>query len=187
MVLAAFISLSVIATPALATTRQQIDPELRHLLVQAVAESDSFTDRFDAEVWLTDMSNRLSKKIPETQARLNLLRQVHYEATRAGLTPEVVLSVIHVESNFNRYAISRAGAMGLMQVMPFWLKEIGRPGDNLFNPRTNLRLGCTILKFYLEKEKGNLTEALARYNGSRGSFKYVRKIYNALDYQWGHY
>lgn len=179
--------LAGITTPARASVPNEVDPELRQLLMQAVAESDSFPDRFEAEVWLTDMSTRLSKKIPEPQTRLNLLRQIHFEATRAGLTPEVVLSVINVESNFNRYAISRAGAMGLMQVMPFWLKEIGRPGDNLFNPRTNLRLGCTILKYYLDKEKGNLTEALARYNGSRGSFKYVRKIYQALDKQWGHY
>ena len=95
-----------------------------------------------------------------------------------------MLAVIDVESNFNPYAISRAGAMGLMQVMPFWLKEIGRPNDNLFRIRTNLRMGCTILKHYLDKEKGNLTRALMRYNGSLGSYRYTKKVFNALDFRW---
>jgi len=162
------------------------DPALRELLKAAISESDSFTDRFDAEVWLLDMSTRLQTSIPATKQRLHFLRAVHYEAKRAELHPELVLAVIDVESDFNRYAISRAGAMGLMQVMPFWLKEIGRPGDNLFDMRTNLRMGCTILKYYLEKEKGNLSRALARYNGSLGSFKYIRKVFHALDNKWGY-
>ena len=161
--------------------------ELRTLLKKAIAESDGFRDRFAAEVWLVDMSRRLSKKVPDTRKRLALLKQIHYEATRADLYPELVLAVIEVESNFDRFAISRAGAQGLMQIMPFWLKEIGKPGDNLFNVRTNLRMGCTILKYYLEKEKGNLTRALARYNGSLGSHRYSSKVYKALDKRWRKY
>lgn len=158
--------------------------ELRTLLQQAINDSDSFEDRFDAEVWLVDMSNRLSDKVPDEEKRLKLLRQIHVEATRAKLHPELVLAVIHVESDFKRFAISNAGALGLMQVMPFWLKEIGKPQDNLFDVRTNLRMGCTILKYYLNKEKGDLTRALARYNGSLGSYRYTNKIYNILNKRW---
>lgn len=158
--------------------------ELRLLLQQAVKESDSFNDRFDAEVWLIDMSNRLKKKIKQPEKRLNLLQQIHREARRADLHPELVLAVIDVESNFDRFAISKAGAQGLMQVMPFWLKEIGKPRDSLFNVRTNLRMGCTILKFYLNKEKGDLTRALARYNGSLGRYKYPNKVFKLLNKRW---
>ena len=158
--------------------------ELRLLLQQAVKDSDSFTDRFDAEVWLIDMSNRLKKKIKQPEKRLTLLRQIHHEANRANLHPELVLAVIDVESNFDRFAISKAGAQGLMQVMPFWLKEIGQPRDSLFNVRTNLRMGCTILKYYLKKEKGDLTRALARYNGSLGRYKYPNKVFKLLNKRW---
>jgi len=111
------------------------------------------------------------------------LKNVHYEAQRANLPPELVLAVIEVESNFRQYAISIAGARGLMQVMPFWLKEIGKPGDSLFRVQTNLRFGCTILKYYLAKEKGNLHAALKRYNGTRES-KYAFKVDKALKTRW---
>ena len=167
-----------------ACAKGKADPVLRQLLKNAIEDSNSFTDRFEAEVWLTDMSNRLSKKVPDHEKRIRLLKQIHFEARRAKLHPELVLAVIDVESNFNPYAISTAGAMGLMQVMPFWLKEIGRPGDNLFRIKTNLRMGCTILKYYLDKEKGNLTRALMRYNGSLGSYRYTRKVFNSLDFRW---
>ncbi len=158
--------------------------ELRLLLQQAIKDSDSFEDRFDAEVWLVDMSNRLKNKIKKPEKRLKLLRQIHREASRANLHPELVLAVIDVESNFDRFAISKAGAQGLMQVMPFWLKEIGKPRDSLFNVRTNLRMGCTILKYYLKKEKGDLTRALARYNGSLGRYKYPNKVFKLLNKRW---
>lgn len=159
-------------------------PELRSLLKEAVSSSDSFKDRFDAEVWLLDMSTRLEPKIKDNKKRLDLLRHIHYEAARVKLSPQIVLALIQVESNFDEYAISTAGARGLMQVMPFWLKEIGRINDNLFNIRTNLRFGCTILRFYLDKEKGNITRALARYNGSLGSYRYTTKVFSALDKRW---
>jgi len=160
------------------------DPVLRQRLMDAVTRSTSFNDRFEAEVWLLDMSQRLSKRLPDTGKRLDLLRLVHREAILAGLPPELVLAVIEVESGFNRWAISRSGAQGLMQVMPFWLKEIGRPGDNLLQPSTNLRLGCTILKYYLDMEKGRLRPALARYNGSLGKRQYPDKIFTALNTRW---
>ena len=158
--------------------------ELRFLLQNAIKDSNSFEDRFDAEVWLVDMSNRLKEKMPNPEKRLKLLRHIHLEASRAKLHPELVLAVIDVESNFDRFAISKAGAQGLMQVMPFWLKEIGQPRDSLFNVRTNLRMGCTILKYYLKKEKGDLTRALARYNGSLGRYKYPNKVFKLLNKRW---
>lgn len=161
-----------------------VEPELKTLLVKAAGDSYSFNDRYDALVWLTDMSKRLEKKLPYPGFRIQLLKTVHHEAMRAGLKPELVLAVIHVESNFNPYAISVAGARGLMQVMPFWLKEIGKPGDSLFHVQTNLRYGCTILKYYLDKERGNLMHALARYNGSPGQRQYPAKIYHVLNTQW---
>ncbi len=161
-----------------------VDPELKALLKKAANESDSFPDRFDAEVWLADMSRRLEKKLPYPSYRVELLKTVHYEARRAGLQPELVLAVIHVESNFNPFAVSNVGARGLMQVMPFWLKEIGKPGDSLFRTQTNLRYGCTILKYYLDKEHGNIVQALAAYNGSRGRRDYPAKVYTALNTKW---
>lgn len=166
-----------------ATEPAGIDPELRLLVKQAARETDSFRDRFDGEVWLADMSRRLAKRVPDPQYRVELLKNVHYEAHRSGLPPELVLSVIDVESNFSQYAISRAGARGLMQVMPFWLNIIGKPGDSLFRIRTNLRLGCTILKYYLDKEKGNLQAALKRYNGTTES-KYAMRVDRVLRARW---
>lgn len=171
-------------TPAADATPQLIDPELRALVKQAALETDSFHDRFDGEVWLADMSQRLEKRVPDPAFRIELLRNVHYEARRADLPPELVLAVIEVESNFSQYAISVAGARGLMQVMPFWLKEIGRPDDNLFHPPTNLRMGCTILRYYYDKEKGDLQRALARYNGSLGRTTYSDKVFRSLRTRW---
>ena len=176
--------------PALAAAQAQEspDPELRKLLLEAVNASDSFEHPFDAEVWLSDMSDRMvrhaPRALPDLQERLAFLRLVHREARRASVPPELVLSVIEIESKFDRFAISRSGALGYMQVMPFWLEELDRPYDNLFNAPTNLRLGCTILKFYLDREKGDLVKGLARYNGSAGRAKYSHKVLDALSLRW---
>jgi len=176
--------------PALASaeTQESPDPELRKLLLEAVSASDSFDHPFDAEVWLSDMSDRMvryaPRALPDLQERLAFLRLVHREARRARVAPELVLSVIEIESKFDRFAISRSGALGYMQVMPFWLEELERPYDNLFNAPTNLRLGCTILKFYLDREKGDLVRGLARYNGSTGRAKYSHKVLDALSLRW---
>lgn len=149
-----------------------------------MADNTDGFDRFDAEVWLVDMSARLGRFLPDEKERLNLLKHLHFEARKANLHPELVLAVIEVESRFDRFAISNAGARGLMQIMPFWLKEIGRPDDNLFKPQTNLRFGCTILRYYLDMEKGDLGPALARYNGSSGSTRYPNKVVTALNHRW---
>ncbi len=179
---------AVLATAAFAFAaafaEQTPDPELREILRAAASDADSFDDRFAAEVWLTDMSRRLERHVANPEERLEILTRVHHESRRAELPPELVLAVIEVESNFDRYAVSVAGALGLMQVMPFWLDEIGRPGDNLLHIDTNLRYGCTILKFYLDKERGDLTRALGRYNGSLGKRKYPNKVIDKLSKKW---
>ncbi|WLD57301.1 lytic transglycosylase domain-containing protein [Salinispirillum sp. LH 10-3-1] len=169
---------------ASASANQDIDQSLVASLSHAVAAESGFTDRFDAQVWLVDMSGRLERRMPDEEERLEFLRLVHRESTRAGLNPELVLALIQVESNFDRFALSWAGARGYMQVMPFWTNEIGRPDDNLFDMETNLRYGTTILAHYLERERGNLTPALARYNGSYGQTWYPERVFNAWQSRW---
>jgi soluble lytic murein transglycosylase-like protein len=160
------------------------DPVLRERLRAAMTESTSFSDHFDAQVWLTDMALRLGSQVEEPEERVMILKQVHREATRVGLPPEMVLAVIDIESAFDPYAVSWAGAQGLMQVMPFWLDEIGRPGDRLVDINTNLRMGCEILKYYFEMENGNWVPALARYNGSFGRREYAEKVLERLRSRW---
>ena len=172
----------MLAAPAFA--QDSHDPELRQALLAAVSDTSSFPDRFEAEVWLTDMSRRLERQVEDPAERITLLTRVHQEANRAELQPELVLAVIEVESNFDRYAVSVAGAIGLMQIMPFWREEIGRPDDNLLHLNTNLRYGCTILKFYLDKENGDLRRALGRYNGSLGKRKYPNLVIDKLTRKW---
>lgn len=160
------------------------DPELREVLKAAANESPSFVDRFHAEVWLTDMSARLARQVSDPEERIEILTLVHLEAARVELPPELILAVIEVESNFDRFAVSVAGALGLMQVMPFWIDEIGRPDDNLLHTSTNLRYGCTILRYYYDKENGDLRRALGRYNGSLGKRKYPNKVIDKLTTKW---
>lgn len=184
--LAAYLTFMVfmITASTAGMAQDEPDPALRELLKKVASEADSFEDHYAAQVWLTDMSARLERQVENPEERLTILRRVHYEATRRELPPELVLAVIDVESNFDRYAISHAGARGLMQVMPFWTKEIGRPEDNLIHIDTNVRYGCTILKFYLDMENGDLGPALARYNGSRGQRKYPNKVLDKLRLKW---
>jgi soluble lytic murein transglycosylase-like protein len=161
------------------------DPELRKILAAAIAEADSFGDRFDAEVWLTDMSRRLARQVPDAEERLHILRTVHRHATVTGVQPELVLAVIDVESNFDRFAISTATALGLMQVMPFWVPELGYQDKNqLFDVEINVLLGCRILKYYLDMERGDLVRGLARYNGSVGKRWYSDRVIERLRSKW---
>ena len=134
--------------------------------------------------WLAEMSNRLARRIPDEAYRSELLRAVHYEATRAGLDPQLVLGLIQVESGFKKYALSTAGARGYMQVMPFWARLIGNQETNLFHMRTNLRFGCTILRHYLDIEQGDLYRALGRYNGSLGQPEYPNMVKGAWQGNW---
>jgi soluble lytic murein transglycosylase-like protein len=182
--LAGFLLALLACASCQAATQERPDADMRQVLLKAINSSESFQDRFDAEVWLSDMVTRLGDRVENREEALRILRLVHYEARRAELPPELVLALINIESNFDRFAISSAGAQGLMQIMPFWLDEIGHPEDNLFDIATNLRLGCTILKIYLKREKGNMHKALARYNGSIGEHWYPQRVFKALRTTW---
>lgn len=161
------------------------DPRLRDLLIQTILDAESFGDRFDAEVWLTDMSRRLARQVPDTEERLEILKTVHKHATLIGLDPELVLAVIDVESNFDRFAISSASALGLMQVMPFWVEELGYSDKNrLFDIDFNILLGCRILRYYLDMESGDYIRGLARYNGSLGQRWYADRVMDRLRTRW---
>jgi len=176
--------------PALAGAQiyEPLAAEVRAGLQASIADKPAprhaFADSGAAVDWLTAMSQRLEPRIPNFNSRVEFLRTVHFEAVRARLDPQLVLAVIHVESNFRKYAVSRSGARGYMQVMPFWVGLVGRPGDNLFSLRNNLRYGCVILKYYLDAEKGNLQRALARYNGSLGRSDYPNLVIGAWRSTW---
>ncbi len=143
-----------------------------------------FASQEEGNAWLADMSQRLQKRMPDQSYREDFLRSVHYEATRAGLDPQLVLGLIQVESGFKKYAFSSVGARGYMQVMPFWVRSIGNPEHNLFHLRLNLRYGCTILRHYLDIERGDLYRALGRYNGSLGRPQYPNLVVGAWKKHW---
>jgi len=178
--------IAVVAEPGFGNmSADDVDPRLRTALIDAVNQAESFVDRFDAEVWLTDMSYRLGSRVRNVDERLRILEAVHRQATAADLPPELVLAVIDVESNFDRFAISSANALGLMQVMPFWIEEVGESDMNkLFDIEFNLLLGCRILKYYLEMEDGDWIQGLARYNGSTGKRWYSDRVMDALRLTW---
>lgn len=143
-----------------------------------------FDDPKEGERWLSAMSARLARFVPDEEERRRLLVNIQYESSRAGLDTQIVLGLIEVESAFRQYAISGVGARGLMQVMPFWKNYIGKPAHNLFDIRTNLRYGCTILRHYRNLEKGDIVRALARFNGSLGSNKYPNAVLGAWRNRW---
>ena len=157
---------------------------LSRMVADKAPASMHFRSASDGQRWLAEMDQRLEKRMPDRQQRLELLRAVQYEATRARLDPQLVLGIIEVESAFRKYAVSRAGARGYMQVMPFWIKLIGGPKDNLFHLRTNLAYGCVVLRHYVDMENGDFFRALARYNGSLGSAKYPRLVLAAWKGRW---
>jgi soluble lytic murein transglycosylase-like protein len=183
--LALVLAVAVALAPAIAAAAStDDDPLLREKLEAALREPLAFDDRFDAEVWLTDMAGRLAGKVPDPAERIEILTTVHREANRVGLPPEMILAVIDVESGFQRYAVSRANAQGLMQIMRFWLAELDMPGYALLEIRENVRMGCTILRHYYDRENGNWTRALARYNGSLGSRAYPDLVFERLRTRW---
>ncbi|MFM9836203.1 MAG: lytic transglycosylase domain-containing protein [Methylophilaceae bacterium] len=143
-----------------------------------------FASQEEGQAWMDTMSARLGKRLPDKTYREEFLRSVHYEASRAGLDPQLVLGLIQVESGFKKYAVSNVGARGYMQVMPFWVKSIGNPDHNLFNMRLNLRYGCTILRHYLDIENGDYYRALGRYNGSLGKPEYPTLVVGAWRKNW---
>lgn len=182
----------LVAAPAPAGEQryEPLSDSVRANLHRSVADQASPRHAYFSQdagtAWLAEMSKRLSRQMPDAGARESFLTSVHYEATRAGLDPQMVLGIIQVESRFRKYALSRAGARGYMQVMPFWVELIGEDKQNLFNLRTNLRYGCTILRHYLDIERGNLFRALGRYNGTLGKSKYPEAVLRAWHGTWAY-
>lgn len=187
---ALLISFALLAPPALAGAQREEDlsASVRAALHGAVSDRAApepvFPSATERVRWLGEMSQRLYKRIPDPQERLIFLKTVYYEAQRAGLDPQLVLGLIQVESGFKKYAVSSVGARGYMQVMPFWVRAIGTPDQNLFHLRTNLRYGCTILRHYLDIEKGDLYRALGRYNGSLGRPEYPNMVRASWERNW---
>jgi soluble lytic murein transglycosylase-like protein len=180
---------ALVSLPAQAGNQKEerLAASVRTALHEAVSDAPptiAIEDADERDRWLSEMSQRLEKRIPDQKFRKELLTTIHYEAIRAGLDPQLVLGLIQVESRFKRYALSKAGARGYMQVMPFWVEAIGNREDNLFHMRTNLRYGCTILRHYIDIEKGSLFLALGRYNGSRGQAEYPNRVLAAWQKQW---
>jgi soluble lytic murein transglycosylase-like protein len=163
---------------------QQRDPELKTLLQSIIAKTDCFADKYESVVWYKAMEPRLTRFVPTHEARMEILDHVYCEAKRdpsMQLPPDLVLALIEVESRFNSWAVSPAGAVGLMQVMPFWPRQLGVQ-NQLVRVAPNIRMGCEILRYYLRVEHHDWTRALARYNGSVG-----RKTYPALVMErWQH-
>lgn len=187
-----FVSLLLLATQLYAGGQKEeaLSNSVKAVMQKSVSDAPAprlvFTNPEEGRVWLAEMSQRLQKRVPEKSDREDFLISVQYEATRAGLDPQLVLSLIQVESAFNKYAVSSVGARGYMQVMPFWAKTIGNPDHNLFDLRLNLRYGCTILRHYLDIEHGNLFRALGRYNGSLGKSKYPDLVISKHRKYWNY-
>ena len=176
----ALITAAPLAALAGAQQYEPLSASVRSAMSRAISDKGvpqlRFKDPEDGYRWLLEMSDRLARRVPDAKYRIELLKTVHYEATRAGLDPQLVLGIIHVESGFKKYAVSTAGARGLMQVMPFWVNLIGEGEHNLFHLRINIRYGCVILRHYLDIEKGDLYRALGRYNGSLGKPEYPNLV-----------
>jgi soluble lytic murein transglycosylase-like protein len=175
------------AGPAGATARgTQQDPELRAVVLQAIHETQCFSDQFDSAVWYTLMEPRLRRHLAKRDERIAILRTVYCETHRANaapLPPGLVLAVLDVESHFNRWAVSSAGAVGLMQVMPFWPEQLGMQERELVTIEANIRMGCAILRHYLQVEHNDVRRALGRYNGTLLTRDYPDKVVS----RWTHY
>ena len=188
--LAPFLALLLFTTNAQAGAQREealaasVRAVLQHSVSDMAPPKLAFINKHEADRWLSDMSQRLKKRMPDAESRTEFLSTVHYEATRAGLDPQMVLGLIEVESGFKKYAVSNVGARGYMQVMPFWVRNIGTRDQNLFHLRTNLRYGCTILRHYLDIERGSIYRALGRYNGSLGRPEYPNLVRAAWRNHW---
>ncbi len=170
------------AAAPVAQADQQQDAGLRSVIEHAVAQAECFPDRYESAVWFTMMEPRLVKRVPDKAERLEILRTVFCEAHRKGemrLPPGLVMAVIDVESRFNRWAVSYAGAVGLMQIMPFWPDKLGMKRHQLTQIGPNVRMGCAILRYYIKYESNNVQKALARYNGSVGRRDYSDLVINS--------
>lgn len=157
---------------------------LQKSMADTASTRTAFQNPAEEKAWLAEMSKRLAKRIPNESERLEFLTTLHWEASRAGVDPQLMLGLIHVESGFRKYAVSRVGARGYTQVMPFWVRTIGTRDHNLFQLRTNLRYGALILRHYIDIERGDLYRALGRYNGSLGRPEYPTLVVGAWKRHW---
>jgi soluble lytic murein transglycosylase-like protein len=190
-VVIAAVAFALLAAPPAARAGAQVEERLAPSVVTVLSRAISdhpvpanYSAKPELRAWLEQMSQRLASRIADARAREDLLATVHYEATRAGLDPQLVLAVIQYESAFRKYAVSSAGARGYMQVMPFWTRAIGSAQENLFHLRINLRYGCVILRHYLDLENGDLYRALGRYNGSLGQPEYPNGVIAMQNRNW---
>jgi soluble lytic murein transglycosylase-like protein len=189
MAMAAMALIALAPTSALAGA--QVEEQLAQSVVAGLQRSiadnpvpTDYANKPELRSWISEMSRRLTPRFSDARTRDEFVATVYYEATRAGLDPQLVLGVIQYESNFRKYAISSADARGYMQVMPFWTRLIGTPEHNLFHLRTNLRYGCVILRHYLDLESGDLFRALGRYNGSLGRPEYPNGVLDVMNRNW---
>lgn len=157
---------------------------LQKSMADTASTRTAFQNPAEEKAWLAEMSKRLAKRIPNESERLEFLTTLHWEASRAGVDPQLMLGLIQVESGFRKYAVSRVGARGYTQVMPFWVRTIGTRDHNLFQLRTNLRYGALILRHYIDIERGDLYRALGRYNGSLGRPEYPTLVVGAWKRHW---
>jgi soluble lytic murein transglycosylase-like protein len=165
------------AAAALAPPQQ--DPQLRPIVQQAIRQAQCFTDRYDSAVWYTLMEPKLRPFVADDAERLQILQTVYCETHRPGasnLPPGLVMAVLDVESRFDRWAVSSAGAVGLMQVMPFWPEQLGMHRYQLIRVVPNIHMGCAILRYYLDAEHRDIRRALERYNGSFGRRGYADRV-----------
>jgi soluble lytic murein transglycosylase-like protein len=184
----AFGAVLLLAAPfAGAALPAQHEPELRAIVAKAISTADCFPDKFDSAVWFTLMEPKLRRIVSDPAERMKIIATAFCEAHRPGeqrLPPGLVMAVMDVESRFNRWAVSTAGAVGLMQVMPFWPAELGMKNHQLTQIDANMRMGCAILRYYLKREKNDVRKALARYNGSVGSRKYPDLVVTRWTSRW---
>jgi soluble lytic murein transglycosylase-like protein len=177
------LALATLSAPS-ARADRQMDPELRSVIAAVIEPTRCFDDKYERAVWFATMEPRLARHVGDSRERTQILDAVHCEARRVGIPPELVLAVMDVESRFDRFAVSSAGAVGLMQVMPFWPRELGMTNDQLVRIADNVRMGTTILGYYLRKERGNYQRALQRYNGSLGRPTYSDMVLDRFAARW---
>ncbi|WP_324779169.1 lytic transglycosylase domain-containing protein [Thiobacillus sedimenti] len=188
--IALLIAALLLAQPAHAGAQREekLSASMRASLQRSLADTavtrTAFRNPADEAAWLKEMSRRLARHMPDETERLEFLTTLHWEASRAGIDPQMLLGLIQVESGFRKYAVSPVGARGYTQVMPFWIKLIGSPDQDLFQLRTNLRYGAVILRHYIDIERGDLYRALGRYNGSLGQPEYPTLVVNAWKRYW---
>lgn len=184
MAVRALITLLALLCSSAALADRQLDPELKAVVAAAIRAGQCFTKKYDAEVWYKLMEPRLRRYVKDHSERVEILRHTYCESQRVELPAELVLAVMDVESSFNSWAVSSAGAQGLMQVMPFWPEQLGMKRHQLMQIQPNIRMGCAILKYYYDREKRDVRKALARYNGSVGRREYPDLVIGRWTSKW---